>query len=296
SGADIQKAYREQARKLHPDLNPDDSRAKEKFQKVQAAYDVLNDAEKREMYDRYGSAFPNMEGQQGGFQDIDLSQLFGGGGGQPGGGFAFEDIFRQFSAGGPGGPGPGGPRQPPPQRGRDIHHRVSIPFQQAVEGGEVQLNLRRGGSTESIAVKIPAGVRHGQKIRLRGQGDAGSSGAAAGDILLQVDVERHPFFERNGNDLVVKTPVTLAEVSFGAKVDVPTPHGTVTVTVPAGSNSGARLRVKGQGVHPAKGDPGDLYVQLQCAVPKNLTDEARATLEQFSELTADFAPRDELRW
>jgi DnaJ-class molecular chaperone len=298
---EIQKAYRTLVRKYHPDKNPDDPQAKEKFQKVQAAFDVLNDPKKREMFDRYGSAYESV-GAGGGPQgrpwpgaagggheyEVNFEDLFGGGGGAAG----FGDFFRQFGQRGRG----GGDGRARPAAGADIEHELSVPFASAVLGGEAQIGVRRAdGRTETIRVKIPVGIEDGKKIRLRGQGEQGAHGGPAGDILIKVRVTPHPVFRRHGRNLDVTAPITLAEAISGAKIDVPTPHGTITVTVPRDSSSGKKLRLKGQGVKSADGTAGDLFVELQIVLPQNLTDEDR---EQLGAIAAKYAdnPRVDLKW
>lgn len=314
SAAEITKAYREAARKYHPDMNPDDKTAKEKFQKVQQAYDVLNDAEKRELYDRYGSSFETMgpggpgggPGQQWrgfnpaggsqGFEDVDFSQLFGDrdAGTNPNGGF--EDIFRQFTGGGGGTrAGSGRKRGRRNAKGADITHELTIPFRSAVLGGEVNLSVERpDGHVETITAKIPAGVEDGQKIRLRGQGEQVPQGTS-GDLLLVVHVGAHPQFQRHGHNLEVKLPVTLSEAALGAKVDVPTPHGTITLKIPPGTSSGKRLRVKGHGVRPKSGEPGDLFAVVEIVLPPALDEEDQAWLRKLGEKHPQ-TPRADLAW
>jgi DnaJ-class molecular chaperone len=310
SQAEIQKAYRELARKYHPDMNPDDKTAKKKFQQVQRAFDVLNDGEKREMYDRYGSSFETMGGRgprpgpswgggpgagPGGFgpEGFDFSQFFGERfGEEPAGGFG--DIFTQFRRAAAG--RPGGTASAASRRGADIHHELQIPFQTSITGGEVQLALQRNsGKTETIAVKIPAGIEDGKKIRLRGQGEPGPRGGTAGDLLITIRVTAHPCFQRHGNHLQVQVPVTLAEAALGAKVDIPTPRGTVTLSIPAGSSSGTKLRLKGHGAAPKNGPPGDLLAEVQIVLPKDLTDADRQMIEEFGRRHAQ-DPRAKLRW
>jgi DnaJ-class molecular chaperone len=309
SQSDIQKAYRKLARKYHPDMNPDDESAKQRFQDVQRAYEVLNDPEKREMYDRYGSAFESAGAGPGpaggpqwrtytggpeGFQDIDISELFGRGFGAGGGG-GFDDLFRQFNQAGAGAR-PRGRRAAQPTRGNDLRHEVTVPFTTAVKGGKVHLSIRRpDGSVEPIEVKVPAGMPLGKPLRVRGKGEPSPTGGEPGDILLSINVTPHPHFTRDGNDLELRLPVTLAEAALGAKIDVPTPHGTVSLKIPAGSSSGKRLRVKGQGIKPAKGDPGDLYVVLEIVLPPELDDESRELIRQLDARQA-FDPRRELHW
>ena len=301
STEDISKAYRKLARQYHPDLNPDDPKAKEKFQQVQTAFDVLNDQKKRELYDRYGSAYESVgAGGSGGGRawpgsspqggpgaggfEVNLEDLFGGGGG-------FADLFKQFNQ-----RGRSQQRRPVQSEGADLEHELSVPFATAILGGEAQIAVRRAdGRTETIRVKIPAGIEDGKKIRLRGQGEPGDNGGPAGDILIRVEVSPHPNYRRHGKRLEVTVPITLAEALAGAKVDLPTPHGTITLTVPPGSSSGRKLRVKGHGVKPANGEHGDLFAELQIVLPKNLSDEDRQQLADIAKKYAE-NPRAVLRW
>ena len=301
SADEIQKAYRKAARKYHPDLNPDDDSAKERFKEVQSAYEVLNDPQKREMYDRYGDSFERMGGSGGPggpgggpnpFQDVDLNDLFGGQGGGPGGGMGgFADLFRQFTGGG------GGPhrrRQPAP-RGRNLRHEVLVSFETCVLGGAVPLQIREpDGSQKTINVKIPAGIESGKKIRLRGQGENSPRGGQPGDLLVTVKVGTHPSYRRNGRDLEVTVPITLLEAATGGKVDVPTPKGTISLTIPAGSNSGKRLRVRGLGIE-ASGGKGDLFAELQIVMPQTLKDSDIELIRQIEQSRQD-DPRADLKW
>lgn len=303
--AAIQKAYRSLAKKYHPDLHPDDASAKEKFKKIQQAYDVLNDAEKRQKYDQFGPAFEHMgagPGPGGGggnwsgelppeFSGFDFSQMFGGGGG---GGASMEDIFRQFGGGGRAAGG-GARRQRAQRRGNDLEHELEIPFKTAVLGGETHLRLRRPkGPIETLTVKIPAGIDDGQSIRLRGQGEPGPGDGPNGDLLIRVKVQPHAHFTRRGADLEVRLPITIAEAVFGAKLDVPTPHGEVTVAIPAGTSSGKKIRLRGQGVK-GKSGTGDLYVEIQIVVPKDLDAEATDLLKKL-DARLQQTPRTDLRW
>ena len=311
SQSDIQKAYRELARKYHPDMNPDKpEEATRKFQEIQAAFDVLNDPEKREMYDRYGSSFetrgagPRPGGQyshtqEGGFpggqwfEDGGFAQFFGDRfSGMPG---DVSELFRHAREAGAGA-GPRGRRAGQARgRGGDLSAEIEIAFATAVSGGEVQLSLqRRPGHTETLSVKIPAGIEEGKKIRLRGQGEPAPGGGAPGDLLVMVHVAPHPFFQRKGNDLLVRVPVTLGEAATGAKIDVPTPSGTVSLHVPPGTSSGTKLRVRGHGVA-TKGGKGDLLAEIQVTIPKQLTEADRKLLAEIDKRYPQ-DPRAGLRW
>jgi DnaJ-class molecular chaperone len=292
-------------------MNPDDASAKQKFQDVQRAYEVLNDPQQREMYDRYGGAFESAGGARPGgaggtwrsygggaegFQEVDINELFGRGFG--GGGGGFDDLFRQFNqAGAAAGARPRTRRGPQsPQRGGDLRHEVTVPFATAVKGGKVHLSIRRpDGSVEPIEVKVPAGIPAGKPLRIRGKGEASPDGGEPGDILLTVNVAPHPYFTRDGNDLELKLPVTLAEAALGSKIDVPTPHGTVALKIPPGTSSGKRLRVKGQGIKPDSGQPGDLYVEVQIVLPRELNEADLELIRQLDQRNP-LEPRRELAW
>jgi DnaJ-class molecular chaperone len=293
SQAEIQKAYRDLARKYHPDLNPDDKNAKKKFQEVQAAFDVLNDPQKREMYDRYGSSFEQMAGggpRRGstrarpgaGPEEFDFSQFFGerfGAEGPAG----FSDIFSQFTRAGGGSRGRAS--RTARMKGEDVRQELEIPFLTAINGGQVEIGLAHpDGHTENLAVKIPRGIDEGQTIRLRGKGGPSPLGNQAGDLLLTIHVAPHPLYQRSGKNLTIKLPVTLGEAVLGAKVDVPLPSGKhVSLRVPPGTSSGKKLRIKGQGVAPAKGEPGDLLAEVQIVIPSQLDEESQSLVRRFEE-------------
>lgn len=273
SQEEITKAYRKLARKHHPDLNPDDKNAKKRFQEIQQAYDCLNEPEKRKMYDQFGENYEKMGGkgpfggggtgnwQAGPGAGFDFGDIFGRGGA---GGVDFGDVFRQFGGGG----GGGRTRRTPPS-GADIAAEIEVPLETMIRGGKTQIQLDRNGTTESIAVKIPAGMEPGKKIRLRGQGQP-IPGGRAGDLLLKVHPQAHPYFKIVGLNLELKLPISLVEAVRGARIDVPTPNGTVTLTVPPMSNSGKRLRVKGQGLRTAGGNLGDMIVELHIKLPERM--------------------------
>ena len=316
SSDDIQKAFRKLARKYHPDLHADKSdqekkRAKEKFQEVQRAYDVLNDDQKRQLYDQYGSNFDSMGGAGGGgnpfggaggnpfgaggnpFGGMDINQMFGGGKGGRGGS-SMEDIFRQFAGGGR----RGGPAPPPagPRRGEDIETEITVSFHTAIKGGEHQITFQRvKGKSETITAKIPAGIENKKKIRLRGQGKRGGDGGSAGDLMIKVNVASHPKFSRAGLNLLVSLPINMMEAINGAKIDLPTPHGTVAVTVPPGSTGGNTLRLKGMGVKTAKSS-GDLLVKLHLQLPDEIPPSDVELLKQLSSFWSDESIREDLTW
>jgi DnaJ-class molecular chaperone len=300
----IKKAYRSLARKHHPDANPGDKTAEAKFKEVQNAYDILSEPEKKTRYDQFGHAAfdgsnpfgPRAGGQewaarQGGgpgFENIDLSAFFGpNAGGGPGfpsdqdqaGGGIFEDIIARMRGGGE---RAGRRRGQPSTAPEPAQASLSIPFLTAVGGGETSIELERSpGHRETKVVKIPPGLESGAKIRLRGQGDP----TGQSDLIITVNVEPHPYFKREDRNLSVEVPITVSEAVLGAKVDVPTLDGTTkTLTFPAGTSSGQKLRLRGQGVPASKNHPvGDLYVIARVVVPKSVDEESRKLIEQFAE-------------
>lgn len=281
---EIRKAYKKLARENHPDVRPNDPAAAERFKQANEAYEVLSDPEKRKQYDLFGAAW-KQAGPQGGagpFRgggrpvDIDLGDLFGQGGGP----IDLEDLL--------GGMFGGGRRtarsyRAGPERGHDLSMEVTVPFHTAVRGGQYDVHITRGGRPETLTVKIPAGIRDGGVIRLSGQGEPGRDGGPAGDLLITVHVAPHPYFRREGNDVLIDVPLTVAEAALGAKVEVPTISGApVTLTIPPGTSSGARLRLKGQGIpDPKTHQPGDQYAIIKIVVPKHLSERARKLLQEF---------------
>ncbi|MEM9301895.1 MAG: DnaJ C-terminal domain-containing protein [Pseudomonadota bacterium] len=271
----IRSAYRQLAKKYHPDRNPDPG-AEERFKEIGEAYDVLKDEKKRAAYDqiRKGGPIPGFTGQPGGFGmggDADLSDLF-------------EQLFGGFSgAGGPGGFGGGRPRRPPPQRGRDLVSDLSVDLEQAYRGGKQRINL----GDRALSVAIPAGVSDGQKIRLKGQGQPGHGGA--GDLLLTVRIRPHARFRLDDGDLHTRVDLAPWEAARGGPVQVETLSGAIQLTVPAGARSGQKLRARGRGM---PGSPaGDLYVELMIQAPP-ATDPDVARLYEELERVSDFKPRD----
>src|SRR2546426_3665750 len=362
SAKDIRASFRKLARKYHPDLNPGDKSAEEKFKQLQEAYDVLSDSKKRQMYDQYGCYSDNLPpggpgaaGGHGGGQDVNFDFGgfdFGGGSGAAGGGSSFRDLFSQFFSGGRGSAG----MEPEHEPGGDLEYQLEIDFWDAVRGavkklsithldscetchgtgalgspqtcaacrgtgtiqqaaGKMRFNVacpRCGGTgklrtacrtcggegrircTETIEVRIPVGVGNGGRVRVPGKGNAGTMGAAAGDLYLRILVRPHEFFERRGNDLYTKIPVTVPEATLGAKIEVPTIDGRALVRIPPGTNSGKTLRLKEKGVPSARnGARGDQYVEIQVVVPPP-TDERVRNLMKELESVAPGDPRKDL--
>lgn len=286
SADEIRKAYRKLARVNHPDAKPNDPQAAERFKNIQEAYDVLNDAEKRKMYDQFGPDFAQMgrggpgpgAGPRGGFGGfggqsgpIDLGDLFGNGG---------IDLGDFFGGGG------GGPRRGKKgsTRGEDIRATVNVPFEVAVAGGSVDIGIDKGGKVETLGVKVPAGVNEGQVIRLAGQGNPGMRGGPAGDLLMRIEIEPHRYFRREGSNLLLEVPVTPSEAVLGTKVEVPTlSEGHVVLKVPAGTSSGTKLRLRGKGViDPQTKQVGDQFVVVKIVLAKKMSDKEKELYEQIA--------------
>ncbi|MEZ5826554.1 MAG: DnaJ C-terminal domain-containing protein [Geminicoccaceae bacterium] len=292
SADEIQSAYRKLAKKYHPDANRDDAKAEERFKKISAAYALLKDPATRARYDRgeiddagnerapfgfggMGGGFRGARGRGagshqdfrsgggfGGFDDI-INDIFGGfAGGSPGGGRASSG----FAGGGRG------------VRGGDIVFRTSIDFIKAATGGSERIRMQDG---RHVDVNIPAGIESGTQLRLRGKGQPGAGGAAAGDLLLEVDVRAHPDMRRQGLDILVDQPVPLETAVNGGKIRVPTISGEVALSVPEWSSSGRTLRLRGRGIHDRKaGKKGDQLVRLMITLPENLDPELKALFER----------------
>ncbi len=284
---EIRRAYKKLARKHHPDVKPDDPNAQQAFSEITEAYEVLGDEEKRRKYDQFGHAFrgAGAEGGRGNpfeqytgsgeIPDLEsiLSGMFGGGSPFSGGRGARKSSAR-------------------PQKGQDAQAEMTVPFQVAVEGGTHEVSVQHSGKTERLSVRIPAGIDDGKVIRLAGQGNPGGHGAPAGDLLLTVRVAPHPWFRRETLNLLVDVPITPSEAALGAKIDVPTlTEGSLVLSVPAGTPSGARLRLRGKGVlDPKTQKRGDLLVVVKIVVPRSLSDEAKALYEKLAQ-AAPLSPR-----
>ena len=276
SDADLKKAYRKLAKDNHPDLHPGDAAAEARFKDISEAYDVLSDAEQRREYDAIramgGGARFQAGGQGAGFEDV-FSNLFGGGGFQ-GGGFPGFGGFGGFG----------------PQRGQDLSTTASINFIDSVNGTTVKLNLRN----ESVSVKVPAGIQDGQKLKVKGKGQPSPNGGPAGDLVVSIKVKPHAVFTRDGDNIRVSVPVTYAEATLGATIEVPVLGGDpVKLKVAAGTPNGRTLRVKGKGVQFGSRQ-GDLLATVEVMVPGHLPAKAKKLLEQFDAELPDENPRQDL--
>ena len=269
----IKKAYRKLAIKYHPDKNPGDLKAEERFKEVTEAYAVLSDPDKRRQYDQFGEAgFHQRFSQEDIFRNVDINDIFREFG--IGGDDLFSQLFGGRSGGFRGGAFHGGRARP--VRGQDLLLRLAIPFRQAILGGERQIDLDRYGHGEPIKVRIPPGVESGQKLRVAGKGAPSPAGGPSGDLLLEIDVVTDPVFTRDGSDLSVTVEVPFSGVCLGTSVEVPTLDGNKRVKVKPGMKSGGRIRLKGFGV---PGSPaGDLYAIVEVAVPGELTTEQEKLL------------------
>ena len=302
---EIRSAHRKMARKYHPDINKE-SDASERFSEVQEAYDVLSDEEKRSRYDRFGHAGMGASGPAGGpssaggsWSDVDpetFDSIFGDffrGGGQGGfqgagqGGFGGHD-FGGFS-------GRGRQAGPRPRKGADLEHEITVPFMTAALGGVETIRLADAdGTVQSIEVKVPAGIASGSTLRVRGKGHPGAAGGDPGDLRLKVRIAAHPWFRREGLDLLLDVPISIAEAAIGASVELPLLKGSVAVRVPAGTSSGAKLRVGGKGIEDAKGAQGDFFAVISITAPSDLSDEGRQAVDALHDLLPD--PRASLPW
>jgi len=358
---EIRGAYRKLARKYHPDLNPGDKSAEEKFKQIQEAYDVLSDAKKRQMYDQFGFNAPGPgggpppgAGYGGSPEDVhfDFSGFdFGGGGAE--GGTSFRDLFSQFFRG-----ANAAQAQQEHEPGTDLEYQIDITFAEAMRGtvkklsftrldvcnvchgtgaapgdekvcptchgsGQVtqvsgkmrfQISCSRCGGTghlrticrncggegrvsrmETLDVRIPPGAKTGSRVRVAGRGNAGTHGGPPGDLYIVMNVAPHPFFERRGDDLYTVVPVTVAEASLGAKVEVPTIDGRAQVRIPPGTNSGKKLRLREKGAPSVRqpGKRGDQIIEVQIVVPKPEDERVRNLLKELSKVDQQ-DPRQEI--
>jgi molecular chaperone DnaJ len=362
---DIRRAYKKLARKYHPDVNPGDKAAEERFKNVQEAFDVLGDSKKRQMYDQFGFysdngfAPPPPGGGAGqsshvDFSGFDFSDFMAGGGAAGGrprteggsGGGGFRDIFSQFFGG-----GANRGEQPHPEKGGDLEYILNIDFWQAIKGTHARVNINRyelcatcrgtgssgqgevacpqckgtgqvsqmagamrfnlscprcGGSgklrnacptcggdgrvthTETVEIRIPPGARDGSRLRVPGKGNAGTMGALPGDLYITTKVEPHAFFRRDGDNIEITVPVTVAEAALGAKIEVPTIDGRAALKIPQGTANGQKFRLREKGVANSRsGQRGDQIVEVSLVAPDPRDERTRDLLKQLAELQTE---------
>ena len=314
---EIKKSYRKLARKFHPDVNRSDTSAEAKFKEVQEAYDILADEKKRQAYDQFGHAGVNSAAAA-------EAAAAAAQGGRGAGGFRYttrtpggatvdfgdvdmSDLFEKMM-GGMGGRGRRGARAQPqtPPWGQapaetpasaDITHEVTIPFLEAIRGTnvDIRLNSQDGSINETISIKIPPGVSEGSKIRARGKGQPGPDGRSRGDLIITTHVTPHPYFKREGHDILLDLPVSLSEAANGATLSVPTIDGPVELRIPAGITSGKRLRVKARGAVQRDGSRGDQFCRILIQIPADLTDTEKQQLRAIDTAHA-FNPRKDVNW
>jgi DnaJ-class molecular chaperone len=297
--ATIKKAYRKLAKDLHPDITGNDKKKTERFKEINEAYAVLGDKEKRAEYERLKHAPVRPDGMPEGFDPEAFARTFGGGmrggGVRFGGDFGSADLgdlfgtlFGEGRGRGAGFPGAGRAR---PTRGNDVIGTLPLTFAEAALG--TRRTVRAGGG-ETVEVSVPAGVESGGRLRVPGHGaPAPGKGGAPGDLYLELEVRPDPHLSRSGSDIELSVPVTFSEAALGTKVQVPTVEGPVTVTIPAGTSSGARLRLRGKGVKKPDGSRGDQLVRVEIVTPKIGADdhETRKLLEELARRTEHGNPR-----
>ena len=291
--AAIKKAYRKLAKEYHPDVTGNDKKKTERFKEINEAYDVLGDSQKRREYDRLKHAPIRSDGMPEGFDPEAFAQAFGDGRVRTGG-IEFDgdadlgDIFSSlFGAGGGGRANPWARARQRQNRGADVADRLSVSFVEAALGASRRIRTGNGGTVE---IGIPPGVESGGRLRVPGQGAAApGKGGAPGDLYLEIEVRPDANLRREGTDVELDVPVTMTEAALGAKVEVPTVEGPVTVTIPAGTSSGARLRLRGRGIKRQDGSRGDQFCRVEIVAPK-LKPEDAETRRLFEEIARRTAP------
>ena len=314
---EIKKAYRRLARQHHPDINPNDAGAEAKFKEINEAFQVLSDKEKRALYDQFGDDFDKVpagaQNYAGGAGGPNLSDYFGGRGDNAGGagGVRFEniefegDLFESFFGGtrgagesrGAGTRGRAGDffggRKRGPQRGSDVEQPITISLGESIRGTQRTLQLTIAGAdgrqqARNVTLKIPAGVAEGARVRAANQGADGSNGGARGDLFLKVRIEPHPFWKREGDNLLCEIPVTFGEAALGTSIQIPATNGNIGLKIPAGTQGGQTFRLSGRGVPHLKGEgSGDLFVKIKIAVPKDASPRERAIIEELGSLRSE---------
>jgi DnaJ-class molecular chaperone len=269
---DIKKAYRKLARKHHPDVNPGDKAAEERFKDISEAFDVLSDEKKRSVYDRYG------------FYSDQVQQDAAAGAGYDFGRFDasnFQDVFSEIFTNLR---GRASQTYSQAARGADIEQPIEITFDDAIRGLAANFEVQRNGGREKISVKIPAGVDTGSRIRVAGKGEQGTFGGAPGDLYIITNVGSHPYFKRKGDNIYCTIPITVPEAALGAKIEVPTIDGKARLRIPPGTQSGQQFRLRERGVPSlrAGGARGDQYVEVKITLPKVISEETKELLQQYA--------------
>jgi curved DNA-binding protein len=295
---EIKKAHRKAVRQYHPDRNKNNPQAEEKFREAQEAYDILADPQKRQNYDQFGHAGVGVgSAGEGGrpdpFEQFRRAQRGAGRGNRqwqagpnvsvedfdfrdPSG---FGDVFEQFFGGGAGRGAARGRARPAPQRGADVEHPVTLTFEQAARGTKMEFQLNHDGKIQTIEVNIPPGVKDGSRIRMKGQGQ--QTNGEPGDLYIVTQVAPHPYFRREDLDIYLDVPISMYEAALGTKVEVPTLDGPVTVTIPPGTSSHAKLRIKGRGIERG-GQKGDQFVMTKIVAPKDLDEGDKQTIAEMA--------------
>lgn len=287
---EISKAFKKLARKYHPDLNPGDKKAEEKFKQINEAYEVLKDPEKRKLYDQLGPDWQHGQqfsgrGGQGGFGNMNFD--FNG---QNAGGADFSDFFESiFGGSARGGAGSFGGFSQRPRRGRDVEAELPLTLEEVMQGGKRQVTLQMPDGPKTLEINVPQGIRDGAKLRLGGQGDPSPSGGQPGDLFLRIRYLPSSRFKVDGDNLHYDLDLSPWEAVLGAKVEVPTLDGQVELKIPAGSSSGRKFRLRGKGMGTAA-SRGDLLVRVMVDVPATLTDAERELWEKLAEISK-FSPR-----
>lgn len=295
--AEIKKAYRKLVKELHPDLHPDDAAKHDRFKAVSVAYDLLGEPEKRRRFDTGEIDASGQERPQRQYYHHyaggDAAHRY-----DPGPGFGagiseddLGDIFSQFFGGRGEGPGRGGFGRNFHAQGQDLRYHLEVDFLDAARGTKRRVTMPDGNGIE---IAVPPGLRDGQTLRLRGKGQAGLGQGPRGDALVTVSVRPHPVFTRVGDDIEMELPITFDEAVLGAKIEVPTVGGPVSVTIPKAASSGQRLRLRGKGIKYAQGNSGDQIVQLKVVLPKQINPDLVDVAKRWREKSA-FDPRAELR-
>jgi curved DNA-binding protein len=303
SEADIKKAFRKLAREFHPDVAKDKKKAEEKFKEINEAYEVLSDPAKRKKYDQLGADWKSgAEFRPPGWENFSGAQTRRGGGAGAedfefhfgGTGFSdfFEQVFGSRMRGGAGGPGPRGGFEAEDfaERGRDIEGDIMVTLDEVMHGSIRPVTVQQNSRNETHQVKIPAGVTEGQKLRVTGRGEKGSGGGEAGDLFLRVRLAKHPDFEVEEHNLIYEAGLAPWEAVLGANISVPTLDGRVNIKIPAGTQSGQKLRVRGRGLPERGGGRGDLIVVTRIEVPARITDAEKKLWEQLAR-ESNFKPR-----